>query len=631
MCGLVATFGLQPRDEAVAMRAALTALAHRGPDGQGLAELAQGRVWMGHRRLALVDLAGGAQPIANEDESIVAIVNGEIYDDLLLRSELTARGHRFRSQSDSELLVHLYEEHGEACVEKICGELAFVLFDQVAGKIFAGRDRFGIKPLVYAVHGGRLCIASEAKALFALGVPAAWDLVSVRHALAHQYLPPGRTLFEGVSALAPGCTLVAKLGGDVAVRRYWTLLPEAEGPGPAPSAADARDQVSVLLTRAVRRRLRSDVAVGAYLSGGLDSTAVLALAAQQDSRIRAFGVAFEHAPYDEAGIAARSAEALGVQFEPVIVRQRDLVDGLADAVRAADGLAINGQLVAKYRLAAAARAAGMGAVLTGEGADEAFLGYPHLRVDHLGASVLRPTDAIASGIMVPSRPAPFASRRALAMVERALGFVPAFLQAKLAFGADLMDLIDPGFAWPMEQSVAALLASLGPLPLSAPPVARSAWLWTQLALHGYIVRTLGDGTEMAHSIEGRPPFLDHELFQYAWSLPVALRLDSTGREKAVLRDALAERIPCEIAVRPKQPFLAPPVLAFGASLDDAHALAVAALPYAPFFDPARTRAWLDHLRHASAKERADAEPVWTTLTTAGLLGKELGLSCSGGG
>lgn len=612
------------------MCAALAALAHRGPDGEGVAQLAEGRVWLGHRRLALVDLAGGVQPIANEDESIWAVVNGEIYDDLELRRELEARGHRFRTKSDSELLVHLYEEHGDACIAQVRGELAFVLFDARESKILAGRDRFGIKPLVYATHHGRLCIASEAKALFSLGVTAEWDLTSVSHAVGHQYLPPGRTLFKGVKALPPGCTLHARLDGQVTIRRYYELVPSAETSQPSTSAEDARVQLRALLTNAVKLRLRGDVPVGAYLSGGLDSTVVLALAAAEQPGMRAFGVTFEHAPYDEGALAARTAKALGVAFEPVLVRQRDLVDGLADAVRAAEGLAINGQLVAKYRLAASARAAGIRAVLTGEGADEAFLGYPHLRVDHFGISAERASDAMTRGVMIPRGIAPAECHRAFAAVQSSLGFVPSFMKAKLAFGAELGRLLDPAFAFAMEVPVAAMLASLGPTPNSAPPVARSAWLWTQLALQAYIVRTLGDGTEMAHSIEGRPPFLDHKLFEYAWSLPVSLRLDAAGREKAVLRDAVADFIPQEVATRPKQPFLAPPVLAHGCVFDDAHALAVEALPYAPFFDPKRARVWLDGLHRATADERAAAEPVWTMLTTAGLLGKTLGLGCAGG-
>lgn len=623
MCGVVATFGADARDEERAMRAALAAIAHRGPDGEGLAKLAGGRVWLGHRRLALVDVEGGAQPIANEDESIWAAVNGEIYDDARLRRELEARGHVFRSRSDSELLVHLYEEHGDACVEKVRGELAFVLFDAKRGRLLAGRDRFGIKPLVYAWHRGHLCVASEAKALFALGVPARWDLASLAHVVAHQYLPPSRTLFTEVQALPPGCLLVATLGQAPEVRRYHTLtIPEPR----VVSAADAAEEVRAHLAEAVRLRLRSDVPVGAYLSGGLDSSAVLALAARQCSGLAAFGVAFEHAPYDEGLVATRTAESLGVPFEPVLVRQQELVEGLEEAVRVAEGLAINGQLVAKHRLAAAARAAGIGAVLTGEGADEAFLGYPHLRLDRFGAHVERASDAITRGVMIP-RGGPTLP---LDAVERRFGFVPTFFRAKAAFGARLATLLSRDLeaalreADPFVGLFTELDEELAPSTRRA-PVEVSAWLWTRLALSGYIVRTLGDGTEMAHSLEGRPPFLDHVLFEHAWSLPVSLRLDASGREKAVLRDAVADLVPPEIATRPKQPFLAPPVLSHGDQHEAARELLLSVVSHVPFFDAPAVRRWLDELTTASVEERAAAEPVWTTITSAALLGKTLGL------
>jgi len=619
MCGLVASIGA-PHDASENMRAALAALAHRGPDGEGLIELAGGRVWLGHRRLALVDIAGGRQPIANEDATVWAVVNGEIYDDDRLRHGLEARGHVFRCRSDSELLVHLYEEYAEACVERLRGELAFVLFDVRRGRLLAGRDRFGVKPLLYAWQLGRLLIASEAKALFALGVPARWDDRGVAHAMAHQYLPPARTLFAGVNALPPGCLLEARPGAAPVVRPYYVLAPPAPIKLPLASTAAA---VRERLREAVRLRLRADVPVGIYLSGGLDSAAALALAVRERSGLRAFGVVFEHAPYDEGALAAETAAALGVPFEPVPVRQRDLIDGLEAAVQVAEGLAINGQLVAKHRLAAAARAAGIGAVLTGEGADEAFLGYPHLRLDHFGSAAERPCDAMTRGVMIPRGDPTLA----LDLLERRLGFVPTFIRAKAALGARLLTLLTPARRAAFQDPFPALLDALdAPRRPGLAPVETSAWLWTRLALAGYILRTLGDGTEMAHSIEGRPPFLDHVLFEYAWSLPVGLRLDSAGREKAVLREALRGLLPAAVLARPKQPFLAPPVLAFGEGFDAARGLLLSVVTYAPFFDPTAVTRWIDALADAGTEARVAAEPVWTLLTTAGLLGRTLGLA-----
>jgi len=651
VCGVVASFGAEPIELSERMEGALATIAHRGPDGEGLARLLGGRVWLGHRRLALVDLERGAQPIANEDKTVVAVVNGEIYDDVRLRRELRARGHVLRTRSDSELLVHLYEEHGDTCVDHVRGELAFVLFDRTRGRVLAGRDRFGIKPLYWATIDGRLCFASELKALIALGLPARWDRVSLSHVVAHQYLPPSRTLVHGAHALPPGHVLTATLGGTPQVRRYHALPGEGRDGGRTTSdkrdvdssrtASETRaseetraEETLAHLQEAVRLRLRSDVPVGAYLSGGLDSTAVVALAARERPGLRAFGVSFERAPWDEGDLAEESARTLEVGFERVRVTQRDLVDGLAEAVRFAEGIAINGQLVAKHRLAKAARAAGVIAVLTGEGADEAYLGYPHLRLDHYGAASERASDAITRGVMIPRSDRVEPATLPLAAVERALGFVPSFVRAKAAFGAKLAGLVSSDAssgarsdradrAKRIEDPFEALFSEL-PTP-SGSPVERSAWLWTRLALAGYIVRTLGDGTEMAASIEGRPPFLDHVLFEHAWSLPVSARLDARRREKAVLRDALVGVVPEPVRTRNKQPFLAPPVLV-GATFDDARALLLEAIAYVPFFDSSAVRGWIDGLARADDDERAAADPVWTTLASAGLLGRSLGLS-----
>ncbi len=613
MCGLIAWAG-PPAEQEVPIRAALHALAHRGPDGEGFARLAGGRVWLGHRRLALVDVANGAQPIGNEDGSVVAIVNGEIYDDARIRRALQARGHVLSTRSDSELLVHLYEEHGDGCVDQVRGELAFVLFDARRGRVLAGRDRFGIKPLYWARHDGGVVVASTLAALRAFGVTMAWDRAALMHVVAHQYLPPTRSLVHGVHALAPGHLLTADFEGCVTTPAYHMLRPQVV----ETTLDEARAETLRLLGEAVRLRLRSDVPVGAYLSGGLDSTAVVALAARERPRLATFGVSFERPPWDEGALAERSAEQLGVPFEPVRVRQRDLVDGLAEAVRLAEGLAINGQLVAKHRLAVAARAAGVRAVLTGEGADEAFLGYPHLRLDRFGEGALRASDAITRGVMIPRGD----TTLPLDAVARALGTVPTFVRAKAAFGARLAALLDPSVPNGLGDPFAALFDGLS-VP-SGSAVERSAWLWTTLALGGYILRTLGDGTEMAASIEGRPPFLDHLLFEHAWSLPVALRLDDYGREKAVLREALRGVVPDAVRVRDKQPFLAPPVLVD--VYDDARALLEEVAEHLPFVDRAALARFLDGLATADDETRAAADPVWTTLASAGCLSRALGLT-----
>jgi asparagine synthase (glutamine-hydrolysing) len=622
MCGLIASIGEVAALTPLLQRA-LGTLTHRGPDGEGILSLAGGRVWLGHRRLSLVDVDGGAQPLANEDGTVAAIVNGEFYDDARIRAELTARGHRFATASDSELLVHLYEEHGDDCVAHLRGEFAFVLVDVTRRRVLAGRDRFGIKPLYWADIAGRLTFASSLAALRTLGLPGRWDGITVTHALAHQYLPPARTLLAGAHALPAGHVLSAGFAGPPRVRRYHGLRDASS----LPAIPDPTRTIGTLLEESVRLRLRSERPVGAYLSGGLDSAAVVALAARHRPGLATFGVSFARAPWDEGHLAESTAAALGVRHTTVHVSQRDLVDHLAEAVAFAEGPAVNGQLVAKFRLARAARAGGAVVVLTGEGADEAFLGYAHLRLDHLGTQAERAVDAHTRGLMIPGD----ARAPRLEHVHDTLGFVPAFLRAKATFGAVLSSALDPDLGArhpaPLQRLLQALVDPAGepdPALLAGPPVQRSAALWTRLALSGYIVRTLGDGTEMAASLEGRPPFLDHRLFEAAWSLPVDARIDTSGRDKPVLRDALRGIVPEAVRLRPKQPFLAPPVLAD--RYDDARALLLGALPHAPFLQTTIVRDWLEDLDVADSAARAAADPVWTTWTSLALLGRALGLT-----
>jgi asparagine synthase (glutamine-hydrolysing) len=551
-------------------------------------------------------------------------VNGELYDFERVRARLRARGHRFRGDSDSEIALHLYEDRGLDFLAHLRGEFALVLWDGRARRLIAARDRFGVKPLCYAEVGGALHIASEAKALWAAGVPAAWDGEALLAAAAHQYLLPERTLFAGVRQVAPGHVLCADDAG-VRVAPYWDLDYPATSAPPA-DAPTCAGEVRRLLDEAVRLRLRADVPVAACLSGGLDSSAVVALAARHAPRpLDCFTLAFSGA-YDERDAAAAAARHAGANLHVVRVSGRELVEALPDAVAHAEGLAINGQLPAKFLLARAVRAAGYKVVLTGEGADEGFLGYAHLARDLLAARVaagdraaralLAKLDAdggVQAGVMLPAGDAP-----APPAIARALGNVPSFLGAKAGLGRRLGALLgdDARRALDDDAVFERLLAGFdvaGQL-AGRHPVLQSAYLWTRLALAGYILRTLGDGTEMAHSVEGRVPFLDHHLFEFARTLPPSW---SRG-DKHVLREALRPVLPDAIRLRPKHPLLAPPLLG-GPDADRVEpmiqdVLRGAALASVPIFDRARVIAWLDRLPRLGVAERAAADPaLWTVL------------------
>ncbi len=624
MCGIVALLSPQRAISRGALERATTALSHRGPDGRGARVLHGGRVALGHTRLALVDPAGGAQPITNEDESVVAVVSGELYDDARLRRDLEARGHRFRTRSDSELCVHLYEEHGEALVDFMRGEFAFALWDERRAKLVCGRDRFGVRPLCWTrLADGSTAIASEAKALFALGAPVRWSDEALLFATSAQYVPEDATLFEGVAQLRPGHLLVADAAG-VVTRRYWDLhFARAEDKRPV-----SREELRGAVEEAVTVRLRGDAPVACQLSGGLDSSLVAAIAARAThDALDCFTISFEGPrEYDEIEIAARTARAIGAELHPVRVGARALWDALPAAVASGEGLAINLHLSAKFLLSRAVRGAGHRVVLTGEGADEVFGGYAHLRRDLLlerGASEteLAAANRASAGIMLPEAKTP---DRQDALDTRGasevLGFVPSWLQAKAALGRRVTSLLAPELRrrFATRDPYREIAASFDEGALRGRErIDRSSYTWCKLALANYILRTLGDGMEMAHSIEGRLPFLDHELFALARVMPTEQRVARSRIEKHALREVARGLVPEEVIERRKHPLLAPPLLADDSPMQDW--LRSASVP--AFVDRAALLGALDAAARAPSAERQLWDPAFMTIATATLLGQ----------
>ena len=567
MCGIVAVAG-----EVAALDGALRTLAHRGPDGSGQWVSPDRRVALGHTRLAVVDPRGGAQPIVSGD--VVAVVNGEIYGDYDLR------GRQLRTRCDSELVVHLYEEYGDDFVRMVRGELAFVLWDARRRRLLAGRDRFGVKPLVWARLGDGIALASEAKALFALGVRARWDAEVFAHAAHTQYTWPDRTLFDGVHQLEPGHVLV--WDGAVSLRRYWDI---------APRDGVLRD----VLADAVRVRMRADAKVCVQLSGGIDSTTVAALA-----RVPAFHVSFAGGgDYDERAIAERSARELDVPLHVVDVDAHAIATRWSEAVVHGEGLAINGHIVGKFLLSRAMRDAGFKVALTGEGADEVLAGYPHLRQD---AGIDVDGHTASRGVMLPAGDAlPTGGVRAR------LGFVPTWIAAKASLGARVRQLLSRDIV--VDDPFGTLVDKLA---LSGERLRISTTSWMKTALAGYILKTLGDGMEMRHGIEGRVPFLDHHVAEVALGLPAGRDID-----KPALRDAFADIVPAHVRTRPKHPFLAPPLSRVAPALVQdtlrAHARS------SPLVDRAALVDLLDRLPQLSVGEQQQWDPALMLLLSAAIL------------
>jgi asparagine synthase (glutamine-hydrolysing) len=632
MCGIVAMYSPSEPVSVTAVERATGCLSHRGPDGQRAWVSDDRRVGLGHARLSIIDRATGDQPIASEDEGLRIVVNGEFYDFERTQRGLESRGHRLRTRSDSEIALHLYEDFGTACLSRLRGEFAFALWDGPNDTLFAARDRFGIKPLYYALEAGTLYLASEIKALLAAGVPARWDRASFY--LANHFLvtPQDRTLFEGISQVPPGHFLVAT-GGHVRLIRYWDFdYPTADDARPVGPDAEYAERFRQVLDEAVRLRLRADVPVGCYLSGGIDSCAVLGLAAAHRSDpIRAFTLTFDRADYDEGAIAREMAAHVGAEFHPIPIRQSDLADHFAEATWQAETLCFNAHGVAKYLLSRAVREAGYKVVLTGEGSDEILAGYPHFRRDMLlhdtqgqdGEEVrrlleqLQASNPVSRGLLLPDGGA-----LPLASVRRVLGFVPSWLEAHASAAFRLRGLFarDFGVEYAASDPYRIFLNGLDVAGQVAArkPVNQSLYLWAKAVLPSYVLAVLGDRMEMAHSVEGRLPFLDHHVVELVRDLPVSQKIRGVT-EKYVLREAARPVLTATVYGRHKHPFLAPPAaLSPGERLYELvqETLRGPALASLPFYDRAQVIALLDGLPALGDEARTALDPVLMVLLSA---------------
>jgi len=639
MCGIAAIFSREAPIAPATIERATRSLYHRGPDGQRHWISADGRVALGHARLSIIDLTTGDQPIASEDERTRIIVNGEFYDFEAIQQELERGGHRLRTRSDSEIALHLYEDIGMQCVHRLRGEFAMVLWDERNRTMVAVRDRFGIKPLFYAWHDGALYLASEIKALFAAGVPARWDTDAVSQSF-ELGGPQTSTLYDGVRQVPPGHYLIAT-DRQFQLHQYWDFNYRATADVRQRPAEEYVAEFRDALEEAVRLRLRADVPVGCYLSGGLDSCAVIGLAARHRSDpIRAFTLTFDRPDYDEEREAREMAVRVGAEFHPIPIGQDDLADHLADAVHQAEAFCLNAHGVAKYLLSRAVRDAGYKVVITGEGSDEILGGYAHFRRDMLMynregqdpaalTAMLQQLEAlnpVSRGLLLPH-----GAGKPLDHVKRRLGFVPSWMETFSARAAKMDDLFSTDFAqrYGSRESYGALLNELdvrGQLG-GRDPVHQSLYLWSKTALPGYVLTTLGDRMEMAHSIEGRVPFLDHHVVEVIRSQPVNQKINGMT-EKYVLREAVRDVVTDTVYRRQKHPFLSPPATLnpqgkLNALVQDT--LRGTTLASLPFFDQKKVVDLLDRLDTMDESSRVANDQILMILVSACVLQERFGL------
>lgn len=578
MCGIAGILNLRdglapPEPEALA--AMIGALRHRGPDEFGV--LRDRHAGLAHARLSIIDLATGQQPMANEDGTLWLVFNGEIFNYVELRAELIGRGHRFATRSDTEVILHAWEEWGEAAFERMNGQWAIALWDASRERLVLSRDRVGVRPLYLCQHAGRLYFASEVKAIFAAerSIPRELDPVGLDETFTFWTVVPPQSVFRGVRELEPGTTRIYDRGRAPRDHVYWRpAFPVNEADGFRGSLAEAAQATRrALETATALRMLRADVPVGSYLSGGLDSSLVAALGLRaKGERFQTFSLRFDDAEYDETAYQREMVRFLGSEHREVVVGRADIARAFPEVVRHAERPVLRTAPAPLYLLSRLVHESGIKVVLTGEGADEMFAGYDLFREAKVRRFWARcPQSRLRPRLL--ERLYPYLARSPVAQQAT----------ARMFFGRNLAAWNEPGFSHePRWATTAALKRLLDPAVRAAgeaaatvqrlldtlpaefrrwSPLARDQYLEIRTLLSGYLLSSQGDRMLMAHSVEGRFPFLDREVMALAASLPPRYKL-RVLEEKHVLKLAAEGLVPEDILRRKKQPYRAPDAACF---------------------------------------------------------------------
>ncbi|MET0091523.1 MAG: asparagine synthase (glutamine-hydrolyzing) [Candidatus Thiodiazotropha sp.] len=568
MCGIAGIVNLK---EGVApsrteLEQMIHAVHHRGPDGYGYYN--HDRVGLAHARLSIIDLAGGDQPIHNEDKTVQVVFNGEIFNYVELRAELEKQGHRFYTHSDTEVIVHLYEEHGEAFVEHLNGQFAIALWDEPRRKLVLTRDRTGIRPLFYTETGNRLYFASEVKSLFSHpSIQRAIDMTALQEVFTFWTTLPPNSLFESVKMLPPGHLMTVQQG-EITINRYWDWNFPNEAIDSRKSADEWAEELKALMIDSVRLQLRSDVPVGAYLSGGLDSSVLTSLIKNfTDTPLRTFSIGFEDEEFDESAYQQDLVKYLGTHHTHVQCKRSDIGEAFPKVIRHTESTIVRTAPTPLMLLSQAVRESGYKVVLTGEGADEVFGGYDIFKEakvrrfwSHAPESEWRP--------LILQRLYPYLKHSPTAS--------GAFTQRFFQQGMEHLD--KPYFAhiprWATTQRILQFLSDEARAAVQPPvdfarierilpdaiqqwkPLNRDQYIEANTLLSGYLLSSQGDRVGMANSIEGRFPFLDHRVIEFAAQLPSRYKIMGLN-EKYMLKKTMQGLIPESIRNRSKQPYRAP--------------------------------------------------------------------------
>ncbi|MBJ6359988.1 asparagine synthase (glutamine-hydrolyzing) [Paenibacillus sp. GCM10012307] len=550
MCGItgIMTLSAAVPDKTLLERM-IGVIRHRGPDD--VSYWSGPHMGLGFCRLSIVDLAEGRQPISNEDGSLWLVFNGEIYNYQSLRGKLQDRGHLFSTESDSEIIVHLYEEYGEGCVHHLRGMFSFAIWDSRKQMLFAARDPFGIKPFYYRSSGDSFMFASEIKSLLAAsGQAASVKPESLLNFLTFQYVPEPTTMFTGISKLQPGHYLIARPGESLKLKKYWepSFTPEDR------PLSYYTEQIEARLADSVSRHLTGDVEVGCFLSSGIDSTAIAALL-RRHRNVRTFSVGFE-GPHNETTFAAETARTLGTEHYDMLISEEDYFQSVPRAVWHQDEPVADPSAIALYHVAKLASSK-VKVVLSGEGADELFGGYGIYREP----AALAPFSLLPNwarqllknlAVRLPSgmKGRNYILRASTPLEERFLGNAKIFSEDMKAQLVKSFADLEENFQTP-QQIAGRYYAQT----VHLDPVTRMQHIDMNLWLPGNILMK-ADKMTMAHSLELRVPFLDLEVFELAAKLPSAFKT-AKGTTKYALRQALSGVVPESVVNRPKLGFPVP--------------------------------------------------------------------------
>ncbi len=637
MCGIVGTLNRtkqHPINESQ-IRLMLSSIRHRGPDQFGvyLFQDSFDGIGLGSARLSIIDLGGGQQPISNEDGSVWIVFNGEIFNYVELRPELERLGHKMSTDSDTEVIVHLYEEYGPACVEHLNGQFAFAIWDERERSLFIARDRVGIRPLYYTEQDGALLFASEIKALLTdPRVKAELDPVAIDQIFTYWSPLSPRTAFRGIKTLPPGHWLLAKSGQPITVERYWQpefptiAQPERQADM---SIDEAAAELRRLLVDATQIRLRADVPVGAYLSGGLDSSAITAFIRHYTgNRLETFSIAFADEAFDESAYQYRMADHLGTDHHLITANYHDIGEAFPDVIWHTETPLTRTSPVPLYLLSRLVRETDFKVVLTGEGSDEFLGGYnifKENKIRHFWAkdaeSTLRP-----------------------ALLTKLYPYIGGLGQSndtylKKFFGYELTDTADPYYSHKIRwrntsrskrvfsnELKASLAGIAGERPYLPPnfanwsSMAQAQYLEITVFMAEYLLSSQGDRVGMAHSVEGRFPFLDHRVVEFSNQLPPKFKMLGID-EKYILKKAVSDLLPPEIWNRPKRPYRAPIHRSFfpnGQPLSWVHdILSPENIEGAAIFNPKAVNSLMNKIKRIGELSETD------NMTLAGILSTQL--------